>query len=236
MIVWRADRFGLAQLHQLSGRVGRGGRRGQVMLLTDPQVQIADTTLKRLRELQTFDRLGAGFAISARDLDLRGAGDLLGETQTGHIKLIGVDLYQEMLQRSLRSPAGKPAEVFSTELNVGPSGRFPDDWIPEPDLRIGLYCWLSRLTDSHELDQFVDELEDRFGEIPSEAQTLMDATRVKILAAAVQIMRIDVGPSAIAFTPRKSTEFDGARVGLRRSGERALYATKSQCRSCTARR
>ncbi|WP_231635639.1 helicase-related protein [Novosphingobium sp. ST904] len=97
MIIWRADRFGLAQLHQLRGRVGRGNRRGQVVLLTESENAIGPRTLKRLRTLAAFDRLGAGFEISAQDLDMRGAGDLLGEDQAGHMKLIGVDLYQHML-------------------------------------------------------------------------------------------------------------------------------------------
>jgi len=110
MIVWRADRFGLSQLHQLRGRVGRGGRRGQVLLVTEPGATIAAATLKRLRTLQAFDRLGAGFAISARDLDMRGAGDLLGDTQAGHMKLIGVDLYQHLLGLALRAARGEAVD------------------------------------------------------------------------------------------------------------------------------
>ncbi len=98
MIVWRADRFGLAQLHQLRGRVGRGSRRGQILLITDDQKDVGERTLKRLRTLQAFDRLGAGFAISTRDLDMRGAGDLIGDAQAGHMKLIGVSLYQHLLE------------------------------------------------------------------------------------------------------------------------------------------
>ena len=137
MIVWRADRFGLSQLHQLRGRVGRGSRRGQVLLLTDPDDDDRATrTLKRLRTLEAFDRLGAGFAISARDLDMRGAGDLLGETQAGHMKLIGVDLYQHLLEAALRAARGEAVERWTPELHLGVAGRLPDGWIPEAELRV----------------------------------------------------------------------------------------------------
>ncbi|MET0364753.1 MAG: DEAD/DEAH box helicase, partial [Sphingobium sp.] len=152
MIVWRADRFGLAQLHQLRGRVGRGNRRGQVLLLTDDKKAVADRTLKRLRTLATFDRLGAGFEISARDLDMRGAGDLLGETQAGHMKLIGTDLYQNMLGIALRRARGEILERWTPDLRLGGWGALPQDWIPEPDIRIGLYVRLARAEDDAALD------------------------------------------------------------------------------------
>ena len=113
MIVWRADRFGLAQLHQLRGRVGRGNRRGQVILLTGSDDKIGERTLKRLRTLATFDRLGAGFDISARDLDMRGAGDLLGDDQAGHMRLIGTELYQHLLGNALRQARGETVEHLS---------------------------------------------------------------------------------------------------------------------------
>ena len=202
MVVHRADRFGLSQLHQLRGRVGRGGRRGQVLLTTDGEAEIAPATLKRLRTLQAFDRLGAGFAIAARDLDLRGAGDLVGEDQAGHMKLIGVDLYQFLLTQALRLARGEPADHWTPELNLEAVGGLPETWIPETEVRLALYGRLARLRGSAALDAFEAELEDRFGVLPTEAQALIEVSRLRDLARAAGIARVDAGPAAIALTPR----------------------------------
>ena len=202
MIVTHADRFGLSQLHQLRGRVGRGGRRGQILLLTEEGQQIADATLKRLRTLEAFDRLGAGFAIAARDLDLRGAGDLLGEEQAGHMKLIGIDLYQHLLAHALRAARGQAVDEWTPQLNLGLAGRLPDDWIPEIDVRLSLYGRLARVADTPTLDAFEAELEDRFGALPDPARALLQLTRLRLLARAAGIEKIDAGPAAIALTPK----------------------------------
>ena len=225
MIVWRADRFGLSQLHQLRGRVGRGGRRGQVLLLTDPDTIIAARTLKRLKTLETFDHLGAGFAISARDLDVRGAGDLLGDEQAGHVKLIGVDLYQHLLELALRSARGEPVDDWRPELKIGVAGRLPDDWIPAVDVRLPLYMRLARLTDDEELDAFEAELEDRFGALPEAVRTLLAVTRAGLLCRRVGIARIDAGPAAIALTPRPG--FSGRAPGLIEKDGRLLLTERN---------
>src|SRR3954453_23725652 len=123
ILVWRPDRFGAAQLHQLRGRVGRGRRRGLAYLLTEPGVKIAASTEKRLRLLTELDRLGAGFAISRRDMDMRGAGDLLGEAQAGHVKLIGIELYRDLLDRALvEAQGGNAAEDTAIDLNLDVTG------------------------------------------------------------------------------------------------------------------
>ncbi len=201
MIVHHADRFGLSQLHQLRGRVGRGGRRGQIMLLTDGEATIAEATLKRLRTLQAFDRLGAGFAISARDLDLRGAGDLVGEAQAGHMKLIGIDLYQHLFGRALRLARGEEVDDWVPELRLEMGGSLPETWIPEDEMRLSLYGRLARLEDVAALDQFEAELDDRFGAMPDPTRRLLQVARLRILARAAGIRRIDAGPAAIALTP-----------------------------------
>ena len=221
MIVWRADRFGLSQLHQLRGRVGRGSRRGQILLLTDPEAKIAESTLKRLRTLQAFDRLGAGFAISARDLDMRGAGDLLGDAQAGHMKLIGVDLYQHMLGSALRTARGEMVEHWTPELHLGVAGCLPESWIPEADVRITFYSRLARITDTGGIEAFEAEMQDRFGALPVEAERLLEVSRVRMLARAADIARIDAGPAAIALSPRKKV---AARPipGLEPSNDRLL--------------
>ncbi|SDA35556.1 helicase-related protein [Sphingomonas sp. NFR15] len=222
MIVWRADRFGLAQLHQLRGRVGRGNRRGQVILLTKTEDAIGERTLKRLRTLATFDRLGAGFEISARDLDMRGAGDLLGDDQTGHMKLIGTDLYQHLLGGALREARGETVEHWTPELNLGEAGAFPESWIPEPDVRLALYVRYARIEDDAALDAFEEELLDRFGPLPPAAAALMLRARIRIAAHALRIERIDAGTAAIALTPRRGFDADAKAAGLDEKNGRLL--------------
>jgi transcription-repair coupling factor (superfamily II helicase) len=202
MLVWRADRFGLAQLHQLRGRVGRGRVRGNFLLFTEGDSEIAPATLKRLRTMEALDQLGAGFAISARDLDMRGAGELLGEEQAGHMKLIGIGLYQHLLERAIRTARGEDAEDWIPQLNLGVTGRLPEDWIPEEDLRINLYVRIARLTTAAELEGLAEELEDRFGTVPAEAALLLEAAKIRRLAREAGVERVDAGPAAIALTPR----------------------------------
>lgn len=225
MIVHHADRFGLSQLHQLRGRVGRGGRRGQVMLLTDPDQAISDATLKRLRTLQAFDRLGAGFAISARDLDMRGAGDLIGEAQAGHMKLIGIDLYQFLLTNALRAARGETVDLWMPELHLGLDGRLPESWIPEAEVRLMLYGRLARIVEEAELDGFEEELQDRFGAVPEPARMLIELARVRVLARAAGIWKVDAGPAAIAFTPRHKRDLPPIE-GLAEKGDRWILAER----------
>ncbi|WP_434128696.1 helicase-related protein [Novosphingobium fluoreni] len=222
MVVWRADRFGLAQLHQLRGRVGRGSRRGHIMLTTEPDAKIAPRTLARLNTLAAFDRLGAGFAISARDLDMRGAGDLLGEEQAGHAKLIGIELYQHMMRLSIAKARGEDVDEWQPVLHAGSPGLLPEDWIPDEDLRITLYARLSRIADLGALEAFEAEVQDRFGVLPAEAVQLLAMARLRILARKGHIDRIDAGPAAIALTPRRGHADAVKALKLVRSEERYL--------------
>jgi transcription-repair coupling factor (superfamily II helicase) len=228
MLVWRADRFGLAQLHQLRGRVGRGRSRGHFVLLTDAEAKIQPATLKRLRTLEALDQLGAGFAISARDLDLRGAGELLGEEQAGHMKLIGTGLYQHLLEQAIRTARGESAEAWIPELNLGVTGRLPENWIPEEDVRINLYLRIARLTDAAATQALADELEDRFGVLPPEAARLLATAHARRLACEARIARVDAGPAAIALTPRPDFQGDQAAAGLKKKGERLLLRTVTE--------
>ncbi|MEC3948670.1 DEAD/DEAH box helicase [Sphingobium sp. HWE2-09] len=226
MIVWRADRFGLAQLHQLRGRVGRGNRRGQVILLTEAG-EIAERTMKRLRTLATYDRLGAGFAISAADLDQRGAGDPLADTQAGHMKLIGVDLYQHLFEAALKEARDEDAGLWTPELNLGIAGGLPSDWIPDPDIRLGLYVRLSRLVDEAALSALEGEIADRFGPLPSAAERLIDANRIAIFARVAGIARVDAGPAAIALTPRETDRKMSQCAGLSEKNGRWLLKAQT---------
>lgn len=226
MIIWRADRFGLSQLHQLRGRVGRGSRRGQVLLMTEPNKAIAQRTLKRLRTLEAFDELGAGFAISAQDLDLRGAGDLLGEAQAGHMKLIGTDLYQHLLEGALRAARGEKVERWSPELHLGIAGHFPEAWLPDTEQRVTIYARLARAEYESSISALEEELEDRFGALPDEAKTLLTIERIRSTAKMLSIARIDAGPGAIALTPRADFEADAASCGMIEKGGRLLLSEK----------
>jgi transcription-repair coupling factor (superfamily II helicase) len=225
MVVMRAEHFGLAQLHQLRGRVGRGARRGHILLMTG-KADIPKRTLDRLNTLAAFDRLGAGFAISARDLDLRGAGDLLGEEQSGHLKLIGIDLYQELLGKALRRARGEETDVPEPELRLGLAGRLPAEWIPEEEVRLSLYLRLARVEDSAGLDALRAELADRFGELPAEAEALLGAAQVRMLAQDAGVRRIDAGPAAIAITPVNASS--KAPTGLEDKEGRWLFRPDSE--------
>ncbi len=222
MIVWRADRFGLSQLHQLRGRVGRGARRGQIHLLTQANAIIPPRTLARLGTLQAFDRLGAGFAISARDLDLRGAGDLLSDEQSGHVKLIGVDLYQHLLEAAVRQARGDTVDDWTPALNLGVGGSLPAEWVPEEELRVGLAIRLARINNLADLDAFEAELSDRFGELPEDAQRLLGISRIGVLARAAGISKIDAGPAAIALSPRREVPPAAENTGLESKNGRLL--------------
>jgi transcription-repair coupling factor (superfamily II helicase) len=202
--VWRPDRFGLAQLHQLRGRVGRGRRRGTAYLLTDPEEKQSAATQRRLRTLEALDRLGAGFAISARDLDLRGAGDLLGDEQTGHVKVIGLGLYQHLLERALQSALGERIEEdWSPDLRLGITGIFPEDYVPEEEVRLNLYARLREQTTPEEIGDFEEEIADRFGPPLQSVARLFALARLKSRCRALGITRLDAGPQAIAASFRE---------------------------------
>jgi transcription-repair coupling factor (superfamily II helicase) len=193
-----------------------------VLLFTDPEHEIAPRTLKRLRTLEAFDRLGAGFAISARDLDMRGAGDLLGETQAGHMKLIGIDLYQQLLEGALRRARGEEVERWTPELHLGIEGRLPETWIPDEELRVTLYARLARITEAAALDALEEELEDRFGALPDEARTLLTTARLRVDARAAGIAKVSAGPAAVALEPHNGTAIDAAAFGLEQKERRFL--------------
>jgi len=198
MLVWEAARFGLAQLHQLRGRVGRGQRRGTVHLLSDPAAPPPAGALQRLRALEALDRLGAGFAVSARDLDLRGAGDLVGEDQAGHAKLVGLGLYQHLLQLALTAAKGERAEDWSPEIELGLPSRIPEDYVPEPEIRLSLYTRLLRLQDSEAIEALAGEVEDRFGAAPAPVLALFDLARLRASCCALGVARLRGGPQGVA--------------------------------------
>ena len=207
MLIWRPDRFGLSQLHQLRGRVGRGRAQGIAYLLSDPAEELSDATRARLSTLEAFDRLGAGLAISARDLDLRGGGDLAGEDQAGHMQMIGAALYQRLLDHAIRVAKGEPLERGEAPvIDLGETGAIPVDFVPDAIIRINLYARLARLMSVNEVDAFEEELQDRFGKLPNSLESLLAFARLTCLARAARIRQVTAGPRAIALTPHPGTE------------------------------
>ena len=200
MIVYRADMFGLAALYQLRGRVGRGKIKAYAYLTTPMEQTLSENAHKRLEVIGRLDSLGAGFALASHDLDIRGAGNLLGDDQSGHIREIGVALYQKMLADAVATlraeKAGDkepPAQDFSPQISVGLPVLIPDTYIADLDVRMDLYHRMSELTTSKEIESMRAELIDRFGQYPVETDNLFLTLELKVLAKQANIERIDAG-------------------------------------------
>ncbi len=199
MVVWRADMFGLAQLYQIRGRVGRSKTRAYCYLTTKPRAPLTPQAIRRLKFLGAIDSLGAGFNLASQDLDLRGAGNLLGEEQSGHIKEVGFELYQQMLEETIAKLKsgeieGTPEDEWAPQLNLGVPVTIPESYVPDLDVRLGLYRRLAELTTKVELEGFAAELIDRFGPLPREVNTLMLVIRIKAMAKRANIAKLDAGP------------------------------------------
>ena len=200
MIIYRADMFGLSQLYQIRGRVGRSKTRAFAYLTTKPRAKLTPTAEKRLRVLGSLDSLGAGFTLASQDLDIRGAGNLLGEEQSGQMRDVGYELYQQMLEdaiakiRSGETEANLDNDQWAPQINLGVSVLIPAAYVPDLDVRLGLYRRLSSLATKVELEGFAAELIDRFGPLPKEVNTLMLIVRIKAMCRKAGIAKLDGGP------------------------------------------
>ncbi len=198
MIVHRADQFGLAQLYQLRGRVGRSKTRAYAYFTTAPGKKMTEGADRRLKVLNSLDTLGAGFALASHDLDIRGGGNLLGEEQSGHVREVGFELYQSMLEEaitSLKSDGdGEGGEQWSPQISLGLTSLIPDGYVSDLQVRLGLYRRLSNLATREDIDQFGGELEDRFGALPPEVETLLSIIEIKGYCVTAGIAQIDAGP------------------------------------------
>ena len=207
LIIHRADMFGLSQLYQLRGRVGRAKHRAYAYLTTPPNKQIGLSADKRLRVLQSLDSLGAGFQLASHDLDIRGGGNLLGEEQSGHIREIGVELYQQMLEDAvaeLRARGGEDVVAdrgWSPQINTGVSVLIPEEYVPDLNVRLALYRRLSEAERPEDREALAAELIDRFGPLPEEAGHLLKVVAIKGLCRQANVAKVDVGPkgAVIAF-------------------------------------
>lgn len=203
LIVYRSDRFGLAQLYQLRGRVGRSKTRAYAYLTMPANRSITEAAQKRLQVLSELDNLGAGFQLASHDLDIRGAGNLLGDEQSGHIKEVGFELYQSMLEEAIveLKAGGVPAkEEFTPQISVDAPIMIPEHYVPDLDLRMGLYRRLGELEDRHAIEAFAAELIDRFGALPEETANLMKIVEVKLNCRDAMVAKLDMGPKGAVVT------------------------------------
>lgn len=201
MVVHRSDMFGLAQLYQIRGRVGRSKTRAYAYLTIKPRSKLTPAAEKRLRVLGSLDTLGAGFTIASQDLDIRGAGNLLGEEQSGQMRDVGYELYQSMLEEAIaKIKAGgmqglsDADDQWAPQINLGVPVLIPEKYVPDLDVRLGLYRRLSSLHTKVELEGFAAELIDRFGKLPKEVNTLLLVVRIKDMCKRAGIAKLDGGP------------------------------------------
>jgi transcription-repair coupling factor (superfamily II helicase) len=209
MIVHRADRFGLAQLYQLRGRIGRSKTRAYAYLTLPPGQKITETASKRLAVMQSLDTLGAGFTLASHDLDIRGAGNLLGDEQSGHIKEVGVELYQQLLEEAItKLRDGETDEImeegWSPQISVGTSVLIPDTYVSDLSVRLGLYRRLSVLSTRDDIDGLAAEMIDRFGPLPDEVKNLMEIMEIKQFCKTASIEKIDAGPKGAVLSFRNN--------------------------------
>ena len=213
MIINRADMLGLSQLYQLRGRVGRGRQRAYAYLTTEPSRLLTQNAKRRLDVMQTLDTLGAGFSLASYDLDIRGAGNLLGDEQSGHVREVGVELYQDMLKEAViaakmgdgDSMDQVEAEKWSPVINMGTAVLIPDTYVEDLTVRLSFYRRIAAMVDAEELNQLSAELVDRFGPVPDEVRNLLDTITIKILCRMANVSKVDAGPKGLSLGFRNNS-------------------------------
>jgi transcription-repair coupling factor (superfamily II helicase) len=218
MVIHRADMFGLSQLYQLRGRIGRSKVRGYCYLTLPADKVPTEAAQKRLDVMRTLDQLGAGFQLASHDLDIRGAGNLLGDEQSGHIREVGIELYQQLLEEAVQAAraggvGGEPApakDAWTPQISLGMPVLIPETYVADLAVRLGLYRRLSVLVERSEIDAFAAELIDRFGPLPAEVENLLQVVQIKRLCLAAGIEKVDAGPKGAVVTFR-GNNFGNAR-------------------------
>ncbi|WP_417513537.1 transcription-repair coupling factor [Minwuia sp.] len=208
MIIYRADMFGLAQMYQLRGRIGRSKTRAYAYLTVPANKRLTDTADRRLKVLQTLDQLGAGFTLASHDLDIRGAGNLLGEEQSGQIREVGVELYQSMLEEAVAEAKGATDaandQSWSPNINLGAPVLIPEHYVPDLSARLDLYRRLAHVADTDEIESIAAEMIDRFGALPPEVDSLFEVMTIKRLCRTANISKLDAGPKGATVTFREN--------------------------------
>jgi len=213
LLIHRADMFGLAQLYQLRGRVGRGKQRGYAYLTWPQGHRLSAAAQKRLEVMQTLDTLGAGFTLASHDLDIRGAGNLLGDEQSGQVREVGIELYQQMLEDAvadIRAGQGKKradgddSRDWTPNINLGLPVLIPEDYVRDLPVRLGLYRRIAALANEAEIEAVAAELEDRFGKLPPEVENLLQVVAVKRLCREAGVEKVDAGPKGVVLSFRRN--------------------------------
>ena len=208
LIIHRADMFGLGQLYQLRGRVGRGKTRGYAYFTVPSDRSLSKPAERRLHVMQTLDSLGAGFQLASHDLDIRGAGNLLGDEQSGHIREVGIELYQTLLEEAVAAAKGGgdalAEEEWSPQINIGTPVLIPEEYVKDLGLRMSLYRRIAELTERAEIDSLAAELVDRFGKLPNEVENLLQVIVIKALCRHAGIAKLDAGPKGGVVTFRNN--------------------------------
>jgi transcription-repair coupling factor (superfamily II helicase) len=213
IIINRADRFGLADLYQIKGRVGRSREKAYAYLLAPADETLTDVARKRLRAIQELSELGAGFRIAAQDLETRGAGNLLGKQQSGHIAAVGIDLYTQMMEEAMAELRGEEISQESDPLiNLRASAFIPEDYIGDVSLRLAAYKEISSIADEAELRDLGEELRDRYGELPEPVSNLLRIMSVKLIAKKARAARIDAGRDFVNVTFAENANVSPDRV------------------------
>jgi len=229
IIINRADRFGLSELYQLRGRVGRSNRRAYAYLLIPAEIELTPIARRRLAALKEFSDLGAGFKIAALDLELRGAGNLLGGEQSGHIEAVGFELYTQMLDRAVRELKGEAApDEAKIQLNLGLNIRIPSDYIAEENQRLRMYKRIAGVETESQLGNVRDELEDRYGQPPAAVASLLEYASLKLLASRVGVTAIDRKRETVTLKFRPDATIDPAKLARFVAAERGSQFTPDQ--------
>jgi len=226
ILINRADRLGLSELYQLRGRVGRSNRRAYAYLLIPKEVELTPIARRRLAALKEFSDLGAGFKIAALDLELRGAGNLLGGEQSGHIEAIGFELYTQMLERAVREMKGESApDEAETQLNLGLNIRINSDYIPEENQRLQMYKRVARVETESQLGDVAAELQDRYGPPPPPVRNLLDYASLKLLCMRVGVNAIERKRDFVTFKFRQNAAVDPEQLARFVSSQRGAQFT-----------
>jgi transcription-repair coupling factor (superfamily II helicase) len=212
LIVDRADLYGLAQLYQLRGRVGRSARQAYAYFLVPPYLELTPLARERLKALKEFSELGSGFRLAARDLEIRGAGNLLGHRQHGTMEAVGFEYYMQLLDQAIRGLKGEPLEEENPEINLKVDIRVPEDYLPQVNLRLNLYKRLASVEDLGEIDRVREEIADRFGPVPEPIESLLRYSTIKHLARKLRVRSVDRTEHRIVFRFRPDTPVDWSRV------------------------
>ncbi len=218
IVISRADKFGLAQLHQLRGRVGRSHHQAYAYLMVPDKESLTKQASQRLDAIQAMEELGSGFYLAMHDLEIRGAGEVLGENQSGNMLEVGFQLYNEMLSEAVRClREGKEPDLLSpmsvtTDINLHAPALLPDDYCGDVHMRLSFYKKLATAKKTEQIDALMEEIVDRFGKLPPQAQTLIDVHRLRVISQPYGVVKVDAAPHLINITFRKDAPVDPAKV------------------------